>query len=509
MVSTHLVDAIRDPSHVIIDLYDEGGSPQMDFPAQVTSHFATVFRMQDSIQRIPQLSLSYPPDAHPDRSLVRFRGMIQDIPSPEMYLSRLPEGRCGGWNIYQGLDAPTPTDINFHDLRKCSVFWAITVPGESQWYAERLEGTLSNQGNTHRLLSSSRPNCVDYTTFVGILTWESILRLSPPEFVRIVTETEPEAVVPVIQVTGVQVPSPKIPSEPRGNAIIAVYEALVNWVSQEALAGDRDAAELIILCSVARVQSRNPSIMPPSLQLTRFPSPKNGIFVPAICSVLSKLLPLFSVVKLSLEALNNDRFIPESNGEDLSSGYLQVPAGSVILIAENGIQEGNVVEKGMRSLKDVQDVMSNQNLRYAFPFSQLSFNTEIGFILLVEGRRSPFFTTDILLPLQPQSMDTTPLYKSESEIKIPDQGQLDDFRNLLFSAKRREKAGMPKQLAELIENDFVEERKGDKSVTQNDLMMKITIVRLLGLLFQAEELSVELWERAKELEVRRKKRSQV
>jgi len=52
-------------------------------------------------------------------------------------------------------------------------------------------------------------------------------------------------------------------------------------------------------------------------------------------------------VELSLEALNNDRFIPESNGEDLSSGYLQVPAGSVMLLTETGIREGNVVEKGV------------------------------------------------------------------------------------------------------------------------------------------------------------------
>ena len=48
----------------------------------------------------------------------------------------------------------------------------------------------------------------------------------------------------------------------------------------------------------------------------------------------------------------------------------------------------------MRSLKDVQDTMSNQNLQYTFPFNQFSFNTDIGFILLVEGKRSPFFTVE-------------------------------------------------------------------------------------------------------------------
>jgi len=305
------------------------------------------------------------------------------------------------------------------------------------------------------------------------------------------------------------VPTPEISSESRGSAITATYEHLINWVSEEALAGDRVAAELIILCSVARVQSRHPPILPPSLQLTRFPSPKNEMTTPALCFVLSQLLPLFSVVQLSLEALNNDRFIPENNGGDLSSGYLQVPAGSVMVLTETEIREGNVVEKGMCSLKDVQDVISNQQLRCVFPFSQFSFTTEIGFILLVEGRRSPFFMTDVLLPLKPQSKDTASLYKSEYEIKMPDREQLDAFRNLLIGARRRERLIVPKQLAELIETDFVEERKHDKSVTQHDLTMKITITRLLGLLLQMDELSVELWERAKELEVRRKERSQV
>ena len=59
---------------------------------------------------------------------------------------------------------------------------------------------------------------------------------------------------PVLHVTYAQVPASEgIPSNPPGNSITVIYEELVDWVSQEALAGDRDAAELTILCSVARV----------------------------------------------------------------------------------------------------------------------------------------------------------------------------------------------------------------------------------------------------------------
>ena len=57
--------------------------------------------------------------------------------------------------------------------------------------------------------------------------------------------------------------------------------------------------------------------------------------------------------------------------------------------------------------------------------------------------------TDILLPLQPESGDAASLYKSESEIQVPDQEQLDTFRNLLASARGRGKLRVPKELAEV------------------------------------------------------------
>lgn len=52
MVSAHLVNAIRDPSRVILDLYDQGRNAGVNFPAQVTSHFASVFQTQDAMHQV-------------------------------------------------------------------------------------------------------------------------------------------------------------------------------------------------------------------------------------------------------------------------------------------------------------------------------------------------------------------------------------------------------------------------------------------------------------------------
>lgn len=81
MVSAHLVDAIRDPSHAIIDLYDGGGSAELDFPVRVTSHFATVFRTQDSIQQASVRYMRLPQGTY-----------ASDLIKDPTALSRLPSG---------------------------------------------------------------------------------------------------------------------------------------------------------------------------------------------------------------------------------------------------------------------------------------------------------------------------------------------------------------------------------------------------------------------------------
>jgi Mini-chromosome maintenance replisome factor len=136
--------------------------------------------------------------------------------------------------------------------------------------------------------------------------------------------------------------------------------------------------------------------------------------------MMSLLLPLSVTLPLSLPLLNTSTFTPESKNEDLHAGYLQLPAGCTVLITESGVAEGKLIEKGVMpftfldyillytmpheterltacfmtgimNLKALQDVMSSQSLPYIFPFSQFSFPTDLGFVILAEGKKSAFF----------------------------------------------------------------------------------------------------------------------
>ena len=62
--------------------------------------------------------------------------------------------------------------------------------------------------------------------------------------------------------------------------------------------------------------------------------------------MLKLLLPLADTLPLSLDTLNTKRFVPESQEEDLHAGLLQLPQGTVMLITEGDVREGQLLERG-------------------------------------------------------------------------------------------------------------------------------------------------------------------
>ena len=86
--------------------------------------------------------MTHPPESYSDRSLVRFRAMVQDTShSAEMYLSKYSNGSLGGWGIEpEHADDQDDENLEYDNLRECTVLWAVNVPGESAWAVSELEG---------------------------------------------------------------------------------------------------------------------------------------------------------------------------------------------------------------------------------------------------------------------------------------------------------------------------------------------------------------------------------
>ncbi|KAF5365678.1 hypothetical protein D9758_003140 [Tetrapyrgos nigripes] len=452
------------------------------------------------------------PESFQDRAFVRFRAMIQDTSaSPEMYLAEADDHKYGGW----GAAHDTPAEIDYENLRECSVFWAVSIPGESDWVGNRHSQqsvSTSKPSQSHKYpvpaahhvgmqlkvydtSAAETLKTTDIATFVGLLTSEPLQHE---------LEVDNPKTVPTLHVLF------------HKGSIADLRNEVIEWIAREALADDKEAAEWVLLSCIARVQSRAPPILPPTLTLSRFPSSTGPSSPPpTLHAVLAYLFPSVSLLPLSLETINQTPFMPESREEDLHSGWLQLPRGNICLVTESGVTEGGVNEKGVLNLRATQESMIHQMLDYVFPFSSYKFETDITWIVLSEGRKSAFFQTDINFPLNAESSSDR-LYKPKEDVVLPAQDRLEAFRNLVCSSKIGT-TGVAEDAAEYIQNDFVNQRKVNSdntlstsaakpTVTADDLIQKMMVAKSLALSLHESEVTVDIWKRMKELDMKRVER---
>ncbi|EJT96772.1 hypothetical protein DACRYDRAFT_119844 [Dacryopinax primogenitus] len=524
MVTAALSDALSNPLSVINDLQSQS-NPH----ARITAHFRSLF---PDDQKIPLLDVHHPPASYPSGSLVRFRGMIQDTSiSPEIYVSHLGYGLDSLPAVNGGFDmggmrealgavesggggAGLGVGIGGRGTQweERGVVWAVNVPGESAWVEKSTPGLAASPQPTlmaHKfplphtphigLLVKSyppaefKPSAVH--SFVGILTFEPRLNH--------LHDDEQEAELPSLHVvfhspaqdTLVKAVYPMPPA--RGRSGAEVKEEIVRYLAETTLGGDMLAAEYVLLCCIARVQSRTPFLPPPTLLLSH----SSPTTTAALRSCLEELFPIVVHVPLSIAYLNDTPFAPSSSvreeDEDLRSGVLQLAPGTVVLVDEHGVGEGKLGDLGVRNIATMQATMTAQTLAYAFPFSSYEFPTDLSFVVLCSGPKSPFFTTDITLPLRPASSSPTPAPLT------PDQAT--EYRLWLAGCKSQsagKNVHIGKEIAEYIQGEFVRERK--EGLTADDLSLRMSLAKLEAYLRHETEITKEVWECVVALEKERK-----
>ncbi|KAF8514049.1 hypothetical protein JB92DRAFT_2920727 [Gautieria morchelliformis] len=541
MVSALLNDALRDPCSIIVELQNEqeSNNSTQPFPSRVAQYFQGIFKEDDAFKQIPALNATYPPEQFKGgrHSLVRFRAMVQDTStSPEVYPSLLRNGKPGGWGFAEAEPADEALDLQY--LSEREVVWVIAVPGESPYVAEILDDAevpascveaatsvlpykdplmrAGHIGAQVKLYDSTAAllKPTEVHTFVGLLTVEHLSSEGDgAEGLEVPTLHTLFSVKHCLAL----IPSKYLPSDhgaslsPAHDRVdppaAAIKDELLQWISNEALGGDHDAALWVILVAIARVQSRLPPLFPPSLTLSKFPRHEEDMSAPpppALSYVLQCLFPLFVDVPLTLSLINTRLFAPESRNETLHAGLLQLPAGTTILLSDSGVQEGKITETGVKNIQTLRNVLTTQTLDYHFPFvAPYQFPTDLSFILLTEGKNSTFVETLVDIPLQCKR--PRDCYRRAEDIQLPSADRMDAFRRLLAGAKKG-KVEITDEVSQHIQADFVHQRQEDKTITGEDLMTRMSIARLMALLLHNTVLTTEVWQEAKELDQRRKRR---
>ncbi|KAF8964094.1 putative alanine racemase-domain-containing protein [Flammula alnicola] len=543
-------DALTNPTKALCDLFSKNRPQPLDqFPATVTEYFKHVFEPEDAFSRvrvscslisrvsfilcnqIPELNSNRPPESFANGSLVVFKSMVQDTSlSPELYLAIRKNGDCGGWGITD--DLASGDDVEYANLRECTAAWAVSIPGFGAWCADITQPSdvpPHQPVQAHKYPIPNAPHIgvqlkiydeklaqplrtTDLASFVGILTSEPLhagidlpTPVNVPTLHVLFSTPIPSTIVPRL------FPEPSIIP-----TIKTLREELIKWIADEGLAGDQVAAEWVLLSAIARVRSRHPPVLPLSLTISSFPShATRPDSPPVLYDVLSHIFPLVVTVPLALNTLNTSAFRPESKEEDLHSGQLQLPKGSILLLTEGAVTEGGIFSKGVMNIRAAQEMMKSQTLEYVFPYSSFQFETDVNFLITTEGKQSTFFQTDVNVPLRPVDLSNVQesLYKSATAISLPPPDKLLQFRQLVGGAKIGN-VTVADAMGQHVEEDFVRERSSNKEnktngvgggFTPDDLIQRMLVARLTALSWHQTEVTVENWENAKKLERERRK----
>ncbi|KAK0533578.1 hypothetical protein OC834_002181 [Tilletia horrida] len=268
--------------------------------------------------------------------------------------------------------------------------------------------------------------------------------------------------------------------------------------------------------------------------------------LPKLRQALQNLLPAVVDQPLALPHLNapDVTLAPRAgahagssidSGESLQAGRLQLPRGTLVLVDEVGMGDGGKLnEGGVRNLQALSGLLRTHRLEYEYPYNRFAFEADLRVVVLSAGKS--FLPVDVHLPLQLQAGgkrgDKTAAAAAAAEKELPELAPdtLRLYRLHLLQARHAaftidENDGV----AERISADFVEARKRAASAkssgsggvpttqpegsneatsltTQEDLLRRMSIARLLALSRSEHKLSVDTWVRAGELDEARLER---
>ena len=383
------------------------------------------------------------------------------------------------------------------------VVGATSVPGEQKWVGRMLQGNTALEDAVNAMeVSPSAPTLSIYLKIYDPRLADELRTAELVEVVGLVdlcypanawpdesdAQREPQPCIHVLSLHRTSVTALTCLTMPRAakfSGAKARYEALVTYIAG-VLAGDTLAAEYITLSLLARIQWRVPGAAVGALtvNLTRADS-----VAEKLSAALEQLCPVVAVQSLALPELNNDNapLYPRGTDYGLHPGRLQLVDGTVLLVDEISMGEGQLGDTGVRNVRTLSQLISRHTLVYHYPFSEFEVDTDVNVLVLSTGRS--FLPADVHIPWQP----------SGGAIPAISQDVLYAFRTAILDA-RVASLNVSDAASERIQAYFIERRKADTKFTQDDLQRYIGIARLTALGTGAAELGEVEWARTVELE---------
>eukprot|EP00741_Cyanophora_paradoxa_P016837 tig00020943_g16261.t1 len=305
-------------------------------------------------------------------------------------------------------------------------------------------------------------------------------------------------------------PAAPVPSAPSFAAAAQAARASLPGVRAElvsylarGLRGDRLAAEYLLLGLVSSVSDRQGETVLGkfSLNLTHAgpelgPDPARRLH-----ALLSSVYPRSALLPLSIASLGSFSMAPsrDPRSNRLQAGFLQLAAGTHLLVDETAMDEGKLQERGVKNLGALAMAMQRQVCAYDWAYYTTEFPLDVTFAVLSHGKS--------MLPADCRLRIVSDGAAAGEPQPEPSGEWLQAARRYLAIARHPPHFAIDESVSLMVEEDFVRARKEEPKTGPETLHLWLTLARLVALSRGEEGISREAWAHMRALEAERARRA--
>ncbi|KAA8533987.1 hypothetical protein F0562_031504 [Nyssa sinensis] len=201
--------------------------------------------------------------------------------------------------------------------------------------------------------------------------------------------------------------------------------------------------------------------------------------------------------KESMSVFGNRLNLADYQMNRLVSGVLQLAEGTHLTIDETQLQAGTLNSTGVENARLLKNLMESQKVEYDFKYYKMEMVADVQLLILSEGK-SNIMPADLVLPFCPSSVVSSEIVDAEA-LKAW-RWYLATLRSLPHSINS--------EMQKVVEDDMVAARQADRSLGSREFSRWLTMGRLMSVSFGETSLSLEHWQMVKELERLRRERLQ-